>query len=66
MCATCPAARFTDHVFGAMKEKEMLRLEGPFGSFFLREESARPIVLLASGTGFAPIKAIVEHMEAKG
>ena len=61
-----PGGRFTDHVFGAMKEKEMLRLEGPFGSFFLREESARPIVFLASGTGFAPIKAIVEHIEAKG
>ena len=57
---------FTDHVFGAgataMKEREILRLEGPFGSFFLREDSQLPIVMLASGTGFAPIKAIVEHM----
>ncbi len=60
-----PGGRFTDHVFGGLREKEMLRIEGPYGSFFLREESARPIVLLASGTGFAPIKAIVEHMEAK-
>jgi len=58
-----PGGKFTDHVFGAMKEKEILRLEGPFGSFFLREnDAAKPIVLLASGTGFAPIKAIVEHM----
>lgn len=57
-----PGGKFTDHVFGAMKEKEILRLEGPFGSFFLREDSARPMVLLASGTGFAPIKAIVEHL----
>ncbi|MEY4753737.1 MAG: hypothetical protein RJA44_1412, partial [Pseudomonadota bacterium] len=46
--------------------KEILRVEGPFGSFYLREDSARPIVLLASGTGFAPIKAIVEHMRASG
>jgi CDP-4-dehydro-6-deoxyglucose reductase len=61
-----PGGKFTDHVFGAMKEKEILRLEGPFGSFFLREEGAtKPIVLLASGTGFAPIKAIVEHMRFK-
>ena len=60
-----PGGLFTDHVFGALREKEMLRIEGPYGSFFLREESARPIVLLASGTGFAPIKAIVEHMAAK-
>jgi CDP-4-dehydro-6-deoxyglucose reductase len=57
-----PGGVFTDHVFGTMKEKEILRLEGPFGSFFLREDSDKPIVLLASGTGFAPIKAIVEHM----
>ena len=61
-----PGGKFTDHVFGAMKEKEILRIEGPFGSFFLREDSARPIVLLASGTGFAPIKAIIEHMQFKG
>jgi CDP-4-dehydro-6-deoxyglucose reductase len=60
-----PGGKFTDHVFGAMKEKEILRLEGPFGSFFLREDSDKPIVLLASGTGFAPIKAIIEHIEFK-
>ncbi len=61
-----PGGKFTDHVFGAMKEKEILRVEGPLGSFFLREESAKPIVMLASGTGFAPIKALLEHMEARG
>ncbi len=61
-----PGGKFTDHVFSAMKEKEILRAEGPFGSFFLREESHKPIVLLASGTGFAPIKAIIEHMQHKG
>lgn len=57
-----PGGKFTDHVFGALKEKDILRMEGPFGSFFLREDAAKPIVLLASGTGFAPIKAIVEHL----
>jgi len=61
-----PGGLFTDHVFGTMKEKEILRVEGPFGTFFLREESDRPIVLLASGTGFAPVKAIVEHMRHTG
>ncbi|MFT4266223.1 MAG: CDP-6-deoxy-delta-3,4-glucoseen reductase [Xenophilus sp.] len=60
-----PGGKFTDHVFGAMKEKEILRVEGPYGSFFLREDSAKPIVLLASGTGFAPIKALIEHMQFK-
>jgi CDP-4-dehydro-6-deoxyglucose reductase len=61
-----PGGKFTDHVFGAMKEKEILRVEGPLGSFFVREESTKPIVMLASGTGFAPIKALLEHMEARG
>ena len=61
-----PGGKFTDHVFGAMKEKDILRLEGPFGSFFLREDNSKPIVLLASGTGFAPIKAIVEHLRVQG
>jgi len=61
-----PGGKFTDHVFGAMKERDILRMEGPFGSFFLREDSDKPMVLLASGTGFAPIKAIVEHMQHKG
>jgi CDP-4-dehydro-6-deoxyglucose reductase len=61
-----PGGKFTDHVFGAMKEKEILRIEGPFGSFYLREDSAKPLVLLASGTGFAPLKALIEHMQFKG
>jgi CDP-4-dehydro-6-deoxyglucose reductase len=61
-----PGGKFTDHVFSAMKEKDILRLEGPFGSFFLRDDSAKPIVLLASGTGFAPIKAIIQQLQAAG
>jgi CDP-4-dehydro-6-deoxyglucose reductase, E3 len=61
-----PGGKFTDHVFGAMKEKDILRVEGPYGGFFLREDSDKPMVLLASGTGFAPIKAIIEHMRHQG
>jgi CDP-4-dehydro-6-deoxyglucose reductase len=61
-----PGGKFTDAVFGTMKEKDILRMEGPFGSFFLREDSSKPMVLLASGTGFAPIKAIIEEMRFKG
>jgi len=53
--------QFTDHVFGKMKERDILRFEGPLGTFFLREDSAKPIVFVASGTGFAPIKAVIEH-----
>ncbi len=61
-----PGGVFTDHVFGAMKVKDILRMEGPFGSFFLREDSAKPMILLASGTGFAPIKAIVQQLQHQG
>jgi CDP-4-dehydro-6-deoxyglucose reductase len=50
---------FTEHVFTRMKERDILRFEGPLGSFFLHE-SEKPIVFVASGTGFAPIKAIIE------
>ena len=56
-----PGGHFTDHVFGKMKERDILRFEGPLGSFFLREESSKPIIFVASGTGFAPIKAVIEH-----
>jgi CDP-4-dehydro-6-deoxyglucose reductase len=60
-----PGGKFTDVVFGTMKEKDILRIEGPYGSFYLREDSDAPIILLASGTGFAPIKALLEHMQHK-
>ena len=56
-----PGGLFTDHVFEKMKERDILRFEGPHGTFFLRDDSDTPIVLLASGTGFAPIKAIIEQ-----
>lgn len=58
--------RFTGQVFDTMKEKDILRFEGPLGGFGLREESTRPALLIAGGTGFAPIKAIVEHVIAGG
>jgi CDP-4-dehydro-6-deoxyglucose reductase len=60
-----PGGKFTDQVFSTLKEKDIVRIEGPFGSFYLRETSNKPIVLLASGTGFAPIKALIEHMQFK-
>jgi CDP-4-dehydro-6-deoxyglucose reductase len=60
-----PGGLFTDQVFATMKEKDILRVEGPFGSFFLRE-SAKPIILLASGTGLAPVKALIEQLRDSG
>ena len=61
-----PGGKFTDQVFSTLKEKDILRMEGPFGSFFLREDSSKPMVLLASGTGFAPIKAILQQLQLNG
>ena len=58
--------QFTDHVFGKMKERDILRFEGPLGTFFLREESRKPVVFVASGTGFAPIKSIIESARHRG
>lgn len=53
---------FTDQLFSSSKEKDILRLEGPHGTFYRNEDSTRPMVCIASGTGFAPIKAIIEDM----
>ena len=61
-----PGGVFSDQVFSTLKAKDILRLEGPFGSAYLRDDSPKPIVLLASGTGFAPIKAMLEHLQFKG
>jgi CDP-4-dehydro-6-deoxyglucose reductase len=52
---------FTDQVFHGMKEKSMWRIRGPLGTFFLREDSDRPAILIGGGTGFGPIKGILEH-----
>jgi CDP-4-dehydro-6-deoxyglucose reductase len=56
-----PGGAFTEPVFTTLKEKDILRFEGPMGTFFLREDSDKPIIFVASGTGFAPIKAVIEH-----
>ena len=56
-----PGGAFTQHVFTEMKERDIMRIKGPLGSFFLREDSDKPIIFVASGTGFAPVKAIIEH-----
>jgi CDP-4-dehydro-6-deoxyglucose reductase len=53
--------KFTSHVFDAMKEGEVLRAEGPFGSFFLHEESDKPVIFMSGGTGFAPVKSMLER-----
>jgi CDP-4-dehydro-6-deoxyglucose reductase len=61
-----PGGTFSEHVFQNLKERALLRLRGPLGSFYLRKKDQRPIILMAGGTGFAPIKAIVEGALADG
>ena len=53
--------KFTGHVFNGMKVGDVLRIEGPFGSFFLHEESDKPIIFMSGGCGFGAIKSMVEH-----
>jgi CDP-4-dehydro-6-deoxyglucose reductase len=52
---------FTNYVFNEMRDRAILRFEGPLGTFFLREDSDKPIIFMAGGTGFAPVKAVIEH-----
>ena len=61
-----PGGLFTDPLFSTAKERDLLKFEGPFGTFFIREESEKPIVMIASGTGFGPIKAMIEHALKRG
>jgi len=61
-----PGGVFTEYAFNKMKEKDILRFEGPLGTFYLRGESDKPVILLASGTGFAPIKSLIEEALHQG
>lgn len=61
-----PDGYFTNYIFEGMRERDLLRFQGPLGTFFLREDSARPLIFVAGGTGFAPIKAILEQALAEG
>jgi CDP-4-dehydro-6-deoxyglucose reductase, E3 len=56
-----PGGEFTAYVFDGMPEKSILRIQGPLGTFVLREDSERPILMIGGGTGFAPLKGMIEH-----
>jgi len=55
-----PDGHFSGQVFNSLKVRDLLRFRGPFGTFFLRENSGQPAIMVAGGTGLAPIKAILE------
>jgi CDP-4-dehydro-6-deoxyglucose reductase, E3 len=51
--------------FQQAKANDLLRLRGPLGTFFLRGQAGKDLVLLATGTGIAPVKAILEGLLAQ-
>ena len=61
-----PGGSFTGQIFNEMKEKDMLRMQGPFGTFILRSDNSRPAILIAGGTGLAPLKSILEKVREEG
>lgn len=56
-----PDGYFTHFVFHELEQRAMLRIEGPHGAFYLREDSSNPIIMVAGGTGFGPCKGMIEH-----
>ena len=60
-----PNGILTTYVFNHMKEGDTALLNGPYGDFFLREDSDREIICIAGGSGLAPIKSIVLDMVAR-
>lgn len=54
---------FTDFLFEKMPDNESLQLQGPLGQFYLREDRQKPIIMMGGGTGFGPLKAMIEHIE---
>jgi CDP-4-dehydro-6-deoxyglucose reductase/ferredoxin-NAD(P)+ reductase (naphthalene dioxygenase ferredoxin-specific) len=61
-----PGGAATERIHGATRVGDTVWLEGPFGSSFLREKHAAPIVCIAGGSGLAPITSIVETALANG
>ena len=59
-----PGDAFTEHVFDGLKSADSVRVEGPRGEFVLDEHSNRPLLFIAGGEGFAPIKSLLEHAMA--
>jgi CDP-4-dehydro-6-deoxyglucose reductase len=60
-----PDGHFTPRVFDSMKERDLLRFEGPFGTYFLQSDPAQPIVMIAGGTGFSPVKGLIQQALAQ-
>ncbi len=57
---------FTQQLFESMREKTLLRIEGPLGQFWFRDASKRPALLVGGGTGYAPLRAMLRHLLERG
>lgn len=60
-----PNGKFTSYVFNEMQEKALMRIEGPLGGFYIHD-SERPLILMGGGTGFAPLKSMLEQLMEAG
>ncbi|MFL0802005.1 MAG: 2Fe-2S iron-sulfur cluster binding domain-containing protein [Agarilytica sp.] len=56
-----PYGKMSKLLFNDLQENTLMRLSGPHGTFFVRDSEA-PIIFLAGGTGYAPVKAMVESL----
>lgn len=60
------SGEFTQQIFSGAAENTLLRIEGPLGQFWFREESPRPALLIGGGTGYAPLRAMLRHLLERG
>jgi Na+-transporting NADH:ubiquinone oxidoreductase subunit F len=61
-----PGGLCTSYMFNKLKAGDEVFLTGPYGEFFLREDTEDPIVCVAGGSGSAPIRSIISYLREKG
>ena len=54
----------SNYWFNQAKENDLLRIQGPLGTFFFRDKRHKTIIFLATGTGIAPVKSILEKIDS--
>ncbi len=57
---------FSAQLFSGNAQKSLLKIEGPLGQFWFREDSPRPAILIGGGTGFAPLRSMLRHLLERG
>lgn len=58
--------RFSTGILPTLNRGDVLKVELPHGDFTLREQTGRPMLFVAGGTGFAPIKSLIDHILRRG